>query len=954
MVKFNLITEGFIKNTLPSGIRIVNPEEIDSLLDVTTSGSFSISGSDILDLSVDLGFQHSIDLIRYKTTPLSTSGLIIEYGRTSNNLVTGVIQTVGQEVQVSPTISGFTYPRFFRLRHSPGVSVDVDFFTIENTEEEVRYGLNGNTTNLTITSPLTGGTSDIVEIPVLNSGSLTSDIFVTVDVSKTSSETFNNLEIAPTASGEFISVDPNTVPDVIPWEWGHFNNTFVDEDNNLSVTNPSILSLGAVWVGSFTGFNYRTRGDGDIKWVNNTLVYVRAGDSSGFRLMFVDPLLRVIHFSPTAVPYSISSNNTNKEGLHLAYDGDDLIYWIRGHSSSGGARELYRYSVSSGVISLVNTLTDYHTYFGKGIVYKDGFLYLLGGSSTPQVDTTSGLLVTRYQISTGTTTSLSPLPVSPTEKAVFKLLGGFIYYFRGIGSEMYRYNISSDSWASLPPKISTTNTDGMTVDRRNNKVVVSYGNRGDCTGTNNSPLLEEFDPISEAWQVKQTPPCADFGNFTDLFDEIEYIANSSSFFYKTRGSFAGRFASYVDKEPSVTSSGSYLSPVFLVRQGITTSGTGENLTVISGLDSFHRALINRVETESIRMTSDPNLLIENFEIRSSNSSPSGDNTAENFTSAQIDTERHVVGSTGGVFASQGELGLEFNHAGSSSVSSSFLYLNQSFASSGKMQYRIWWNPPEVKAAGNQNNRTSIYIVPFLDTINTGLTPGRDETTLIRNETDHIRIFLGSETNTTNFTEIEVFRGGTTSNDTFPINASSGIYYDIIFNIDWGTGDYSLRFGGKLIGTGNIPLSTRLVLDPSHTVEIFSCSTGTGVSFTEYFRYLTVNRINLSARQDFSATPLHLDDPLFGVNGSLPFYPLTVNSPLLPVQDYLQIKLSYISTNSINKGLASRISFPPVIRLPEVPVGGTKSVYLRYNFPPSNNLVEDRIFLKSYVATNKED
>jgi hypothetical protein len=959
MANLNLLTEGLVKNGTASGIREVKADELDILLDLDGADALTTVSGEVIDLIVDLGFLNSVESLKYKTTPLSTSGLIIKYGRELNSLITGTLQVVGEEIVVYPTASGYTYPRYFTLTHTT-TGITLDHLIIENTEEEIDFGATGSLQGVTLVSPIAGGYSDVVEVPVFNSGSITTDIYVSVDISRTSRDIFENLEIAPAVTGTFYAVDPNNVPDNIPWQWGIFDKSTVDNDNNLVIIDTTQPTPGTQWsTGNVPGsYEYRTRSQEDVL-KGGALVYPRFGDNSGFKLQFINAVAKTIAYSPGAVPYGIASNNTNKYYLQIAYDGENTLYWLRGISNSGGAREIYKYDLVSNTYSLVtSSVPDYNTYSGKGLIYHKGYLYILGGTSLSQVDNVTGTLVTRYHIATGTFTSMSPLPQVPNDHASFTLAEDYIYYSVGATSvRFYRYDLNENSWTMLPDWPGGTGSFACAQlgwNQAESKIwgVANERESGVCTGSQTTnALIYIFDTETLTWESETfTAPCFNQQGTSAIVYEMALLNKGTIVFYRGDTDYA---AAYVLDYPPISTTSTWLSPVFLVRQGISTSGTGEDTVVISGFDSFHRVLVDRVEQEDISMTVDENISVETFEVRASDTSPAGDNTSESFTSSGVDTDRHVIGTTGDVLMDQSVNGLEFNHiGGGSSISAGYLYLNQPFATTGKMQYKFWWNPPQERGTGSANDRTAFFIVPYLDTLNTGLSPVRDSNTFRRTGNELIRIALGDETDSTFFTSLDLFKGGTAGTSSYAISAVSGRYYEVIFILDWETGDYSIRFDGVLLGIGNIPLNSRLFFEPQHSAEFYSSSTSPNQDFTEYFRYLTVSRIGLQAREDFAASPLHVDDPLYGVNGSLQFTTITENSAILPVSDYLQVRLTFKATNADDDRVVSKVKFPPIIRLPQVSPGSSKSVYIRYNFPPSNSLLQEQVFLKAYMAVDK--
>jgi hypothetical protein len=231
-------------------------------------------------------------------------------------------------------------------------------------------------------------------------------------------------------------------------------------------------------------------------------------------------------------------------------------------------------------------------------------------------------------------------------------------------------------------------------------------------------------------------------------------------------------------------------------------------------------------------------------------------------------------------------------------------------------------------------------------------PIRDEDTYERAEGNYLRIRFGQNTDASgNFTRLRFYNGNTTV--LYPINAYSGRYYEVILNVNWDNLTYKLFFDGGLVGSGSVPGATRDNIGSQHSFEFFSIADG--VTSREKFKHFTVSRVGNVADEDYgtSGIPVHLDDPLFGTNGSLPWIPVTVNSALIPQYKYIQFKLTF-KANQVYEDLfrVLNLYFPKVIKLEDVPSGGSKEVYLRYNFDPSNNLVTKQLYLKAWMFTDK--
>jgi hypothetical protein len=269
-----------------------------------------------------------------------------------------------------------------------------------------------------------------------------------------------------------------------------------------------------------------------------------------------------------------------------------------------------------------------------------------------------------------------------------------------------------------------------------------------------------------------------------------------------------------------------------------------------------------------------------------------------------------------------------------------------------MQYKFWWNPSSNKEDNNNNNFSAFYLVPFLNTIDTGEQPGRDINHLRRSEDNNIYLRFGQTSDDSGtFTAVQFYNGSTTTS--YGINAVTGTFYEVCIIINWNTGSYSLYFDNNILGTGTIPQIRIQLLRNYHTYEIFSG--GQNVDFEEKFKRLTINRIGTTTPEEISdiAIPVHREDPYYGTTGSLTWYPVTVNSAIIPKYNYIQLKLNLRTSTFYDFPEVKNILFPIVFKFSDIPPSGIGSLYLRYNFNPSNELRTDVINLKAWMKTDKE-
>ena len=147
MVEFNILQESFITNddSVVSGALLeLDAEEVSSLIS-TSGGTVTVSGYGVLSLLLDLGTQKSVDRLDYGFSPISVSGLVIQYGRDLDHLTIGAMSQVGQKIRVEPTISGYDYPRYFKIEQvvTSGTSITLASIEVINDDGDVNFGQDG-------------------------------------------------------------------------------------------------------------------------------------------------------------------------------------------------------------------------------------------------------------------------------------------------------------------------------------------------------------------------------------------------------------------------------------------------------------------------------------------------------------------------------------------------------------------------------------------------------------------------------------------------------------------------------------------------------------------------------------------------------------------------------------------------------------------------------------------
>jgi hypothetical protein len=926
MAQFNLLTESFIQNTVPSSgsPRAINAGELEAL--ISPSGTSVVFSGSTVSLVVDLGAQKSVDSLSYTFTPLSLSGVTVQYGRELNNLTTGAAVLTGSALTVEPTASGFTYPRYFTLQHytASGSPIAMERFAVFNTDEEIEFGTSGTgfIDSVTLVGEAQGGYSDPVEVPVTNSGTIPTDIYIGVDTAFADVSVLNALEISPTSSGEFKSTDPNlSVPSAIPFEWGSFDGLTVKNDELKLIPDQIFPDLEV-------NSEYPTvnQGTGDSTNVTHTEraidaqgdhVFVRIRENHS--LAFIDPIRNTITLTSTPSHYS-PSNDDERHNTHLAWDGNDTVYWLNGKDT----QEIQMYSISTDTLSVFTTVTGFYNRVTRPAAYHDGWLYVGGARNTAGVSSDSGSEFWRVRISDQTEEKLTDMPEQPSSTNAFVVLGNYLYYEPGTNNgNFYRFDLISKNWEILEDHGVTFVTD-LSADLTNNRVLLLTSD-GD---------VYSFDTVSTSWQgILFT---VDNNNQT-VYGGLG-VEDTLFIYCRSFGGISTRVRVLSSEVPQpnldITTSGTWTSPILKVESE----------------GNFNRPIFDLNLAAGAEMKFDQSIASYNFEIRGSDDSPSAENTFQDFTE-ELDPDEFLTGNfdeNSIVVASGGTL--TFSHAGNASqLTSSFLYYGLPLNTTGVMQYKFWWNPATDKLAGS-DHFSAFYVVPFLDSIGLGTLPTRSTTTLRRADDDNIYLRFGQDSDSDGtFTRLQFYNGDTVSSAS--ITASAGTFYETVLIIDWESGDYRIYFDTQLVDTGTIPQIRINLLNAQHSYEIFSASEE--VSAEERFKHLSISRVgNVVVDDEVYGTPVHKDDPIYGDSGTAVWVPVTVNSPLIPKTKYMQFRVTLRSVGGPDESVIQGIDFVPVLTLSGVQPGAAQSVYLRYNFPAANSLSTNELSLKAWMRTDK--
>ena len=931
----NLLNQSFIYNQTITNRYTLNAEEIRQLID-------GVANIEVVDqnikILIDLGTQKAVDKLIY-TYSGTSNDVIVEYGRDLENTVSGVVDLTASGIEVKLDIEDYKYPRYVYLTHySTGFEFTASGLQITNIKDDIRFGKEGTQEAVTIVPKDEDiGLSDPVELIVTNSGTLTSNMYVGIDTTNLDLDIFSRIELSPTVTGTFGSVNEElTMPNAVPWEWGVFTNTTIDEENKLILKDSTTFTVP---------YEPNTRYTLNVAPPDNGFspCSIPAKNSIGRDVIVtVGNTTRIIIINPINGGYSLGAemdplpgNNIDERGGHgLAWDGNDRVYFLRNSASPAVIRY---YQISTNSYHQLGQVTFYAR-ASRWLCFKDGFLYAAGVQNSPGAADNRGTRFYRVNVDTLEATELQQIPYAPQSGATPMLvsLNDHIYYIGTVSvstQTLWRYHVSSGLWENLGliPYTFAYNLRGLSADPVDKSLIHKQAR----FGTGGTTRLYKFNTITGAYTLlTEYSAIADTVNrfaCQSLSLPIIYVRDSSS----TSNIYITRTVPPIALDETVE--GQYLSPIFKVHHD----------------KNYHNILMDYLKPDNFILKYDESLGVDNFIIRGSNEPPASDNFIESFAE-DLNPELYDVQTLNESSYLVSEGMLHFNHnfidSEDTPYNSAYAYNLLPFNTAGSMQYKFWWFPRTAKSSGIEMYPT-FYIVPYVDLVTAGALVQRDPENLRRLGGDYIFLRLGADSDTAGqYTQVRLWDGQETKAHSIVVSADR--FYEICLLINWNLATYKIVIDGIEVGSGNIPVSTINLLRPQHSFEIFSA--GRNVSFQEKFKYITINRLG-TVQPDLSdqAIPVHREDPLYGLNGSLDWHPVTVNSALIPKYEYVQFSLRMRATGGFDIPAIKTVQFPKVLKLEQVVPGESRRVYLRYNFPPQNNLYTNVVNLKTWMFTDKK-
>lgn len=925
----NTLRDSFIENQVVEDQRLLTAEEVQQLLTEGNISEVSLSG-DVLNILADFGVQRDLSKIYCKISPVTTTGICISYGREEASLISGVLFTDLDSTYTEPTISGYTCPRYINFSISGAFDV-LELGAISDSDDiKFKQSLQEIDT-ITLVAGGVAGYSDIRQIEVVNSGNLTSDIYVGVDPSSVSSGVLENIEISLSPTGNFLStISGLNLPEDVPWEWGTFEN--INLSNNKLNLISSTESYPTFEVGTEVELSkpLSIYGNVAIPVTMSGNTYVVATVTSGHAPLFIDPIRnrKIIGASPAYTP----ATDNEKRGHGLTWDDDDRLYYM----SNSTDQTLRYYQISTNTHHVLTTVPFYARRI-RELCYVGGDVYIAGGLATSGTSASVGQQFWKVNVDTLASTQLSDVPSTIYTTLPRSCRAGSYIYMHvgtyGLSGGFLRYNLNNGSWEILAdlPGSPIPDVVGLSYNSEDGHVYIITG-VGYVYKHNINTAITNASPV-HYFSGTYSP---NHGNL---------CVNNSLIYAATDFSISTSYAKvYVlDDVPAMSIPegivGTWTSPVFKI---------GDE-------EQFSSILLDYIKDQASELKADDTLGVDNFEVRGSDVSPAAYNLIENFNEA-LSTDVYytdTLNSYSTIVSSGGTLSFSHSYisADTPPYNGAYVYFSLPLSTAGKMQYRFWWNPSSDKTSGI-SSLSKFMLVPFSDLVAGERLPTRGSSTFERTDGNYIYIEFGQSSDSAGiFTALKVYKG--TSTDTYLINATTGTFYLVELIIDWSNGSYSLYFNSTLLGTSFIPMAQVAKLGSEHTYEIFS--TGREVSFEERFKYLSINRLTNTIPESITnaATPAHREDEIFGDSGSAAWVPVTVNNCLLPKYRFLQFRLTLKSTGTWQYPTVISSKFPVVYRLENVASGDSRSLYLRYNFPATNNLATNIARLKSWMFVDKE-
>jgi len=233
-MQYNLTKDSFIETNLNVGNVYLHANKLLPIIQSTSAGYPTLSGSNMLCLDCDLGYRIKIGEIRYYFNSITDSGVVSSginfYCKNESFESYDLLNTyIDNSYYYSTLSSGVVSTRYIRLLHTvsgTGISGTVNGFEITNNDSIVDFGATGNETSDNFEISLINQNIVIKEVEIYNNGDAVADAYIILEPQYDESD--NVLSIANNLNGPWQSTTQsgNMITGVGMWNTGTSNNLY--------------------------------------------------------------------------------------------------------------------------------------------------------------------------------------------------------------------------------------------------------------------------------------------------------------------------------------------------------------------------------------------------------------------------------------------------------------------------------------------------------------------------------------------------------------------------------------------------------------------------------------------------------------------------------------------------------------------------------------------------------
>jgi len=478
MAYWNVINEGYLFNdTTVSGARLLTASELSSLCDgISESGGITLSGTEVVGLTVDFGAPYKLNEVRVYTDCPTLSGIEVSYSMDGENYYDLTLSS-GSGYYYKTLSGNETTARYFDfLFTTSGTEMNIYKLVIQQDDGYVDFGRDGSQTSMTLPDRY----SAAEPLHIFNDnepGSLPVNARVMVDFTE-DREADGMIRIALSSDGPFYGIEDGIrQPGDYSWANGKFNDVELYDDMlGLKVIVPGIedelvylsdtpyVSMNGsatfdderlciwvthsptnLWKYSITAGSWaiQTGLPGDITWkdsivyANNKLYILKDASSNNFWVFDINEDI----WDTTGLSDGPQLNDYVKGGV---WDGNDTIWFFL--TGTGQVWVPYSYTISTDTwsgakSSSPNYSNDYSSSYHQGSFQMDrssGKVYVYAGQDADKIFVYDTI---------GDSWSTIPLDGSGNcPRKLMAFLNGKLYYTNN-GSDfgkLYVYDLSTN------------------------------------------------------------------------------------------------------------------------------------------------------------------------------------------------------------------------------------------------------------------------------------------------------------------------------------------------------------------------------------------------------------------------------------------------------------------------------------------------------------------------------